>query len=254
LSRFLDWLIHSPIITVVLTVLTFGVYSLVLGLSAFPGALLFYAGSSRLLADFTPWDLLGLCILAFLSAYVFFACAAVVFGVCERLLMTGAKPGRYPINSGIFIRWLINGGLHTVALNTFLPFIQGTAIFKMFLRLCGCRIGRDVFINTVSLHDAYLLTLEDGVVIGGRADLTCHLFENGELVLDTIVVGKGSLIGANAYIGPGIHIGEACNIGTNSYLRRGRSFPDRSTMMSLPAMPIRQMVHLLRSGRGWPEN
>ena len=141
-----------------------------------------------------------------------------------------------------------------MALNTFLPFIQGTAIFKMFLRLCGCRIGRDVFINTVSLHDVYLLTLEDGVVIGGRADLTCHIFENGEIVLDTIVVGKGSLIGANAYIGPGIDIGEGCNIGTNSYLRRGRSIPDRATMMSLPAMPIRQMVHLLRNGRSWPEN
>ena len=61
-------------------------------------------------------------------------------------------------------------------------------------------------------------------------------------------MGKDSLIGANAYIGPGITLGESCNIGTNSYLRRGRSVPDRATMMSLPAMPIRQMVQMLRSG------
>lgn len=250
MSRFLDWLIHSRLMTVILTVVTFAAYSVVLGVSAFPGVLAFYYGARALLAEFSPWDLLFLSVLAFLCAYIFFFTAALVFGLCERLLTLGIKPGRYPVNTGVFVRWLINGGLHTVALNTFLPFIQGTAMFKLFLRICGCRIGKDVFINTVSLHDAYLLTLEDGAVIGGRADLTCHLFENGEIYLDRIVIGKGSLVGSNAYIGPGITIGPGCNIGTNSYLRRGRPVPAGTTMMSLPAVPIRQLVYLLRNRHG----
>lgn len=245
IQRFLDFLIHSALISTLLTAVTFAFYSLVLGISLIPSFLMLYNAVIWLLADVSAWRVLTFCFIAPLSMYVFFGTAAIVFGIFERIITLGMKPGKYPTTSLTFVRWLINGGLHTVALNTFLPFVQGTAFFKLFLRLCGCKIGKDVFINTKSLHDVYLLDLQDDVVIGGAADITCHMFENGKIVLDNIVVGKGSIVGAGSSLGPGIHIGENCAIGVNSLVRRGKEIKDGSVLISLPAMPIRDIVRIM---------
>ena len=245
IRKFLDYIIHSELISTSLTLVTFSFYCVVLGVSLLPSFYLLYYSINWLLAGITLPKALLFCFTLPAAAYAFFITAAIVFGVIERLITWGMKPGRYPPASLTFVRWLINGGLHTVALNTFLPFVQGTAIYKMFLRLCGCKIGKDVFINTKSLHDVYLLTLHDGVVIGGATDITCHLFENGMIVLDNIEIGKGSLIGASCRIGPGIHIGEDCTIGINSYVRRGRKIEDGSVLISLPALPIRYAMKLM---------
>ncbi len=245
IQRILDFLIHSALISTLLTAVTFCFYSLVLGISLVPSFLILYNAVNWLLADVSAGRILAFCFIVPLSMYVFFGTAAIVFGIFERVITYGMKPGKYPTTSLTFVRWLINGGLHTVALNTFLPFVQGTAFFKLFLRICGCKIGKDVFINTKNLNDVYLLEVQDNVVIGGSTDITCHLFENGKLVLDHIFIGKGSLVGANCKLGPGIRIGENCTIGMDSYVRRGKDIKDSSVLISLPAMPIRDMVRIM---------
>lgn len=245
IRKFLDYIIHSELISTTLTLVTFGFYCVVLGISLVPSFYILYSSINWLLESMTFTRVLLFCFCLPAAAYAFFITAAIVFGIMERLITWGIRPGKYPPASLTFVRWLINGGLHTVALNTFLPFVQGTAIFKLFLRICGCRIGRDVFINTKSLHDVYLLTLHDGVVIGGATDITCHLFENGMIVLDKIEIGRNTLIGASCRIGPGIDIGRDCTIGINSYVRRGRKIADGSVLISLPALPIRYAMKLM---------
>lgn len=245
IRKFLDYIIHSELVSTTLTLVTFGFYCVVLGISLLPSFYILYFSINWLLAEPTFQKVLLFCFTLPAAAYAFFIAAALVFGLVERAITWGMKPGKYPTASLTFVRWLINGGLHTVALNTFLPFVQGTAVYKMFLRLCGCKIGKDVFINTKSLHDVYLLTLNDGVVIGGATDITCHMFENGMIVLDHIEIGKGTLVGASCRIGPGIHIGEGCTVGINSYVRRGKRIEDGSVLISLPALPIRYAMKLM---------
>lgn len=210
-----------------------------------PSFLILYNAVTWLLADVTAWRVLAFCFITPLSIYVFFGVAAIVFSIFERIITYGMKPGKYPTTSLTFVRWLINGGLHTVALNTFLPFLQGTAFLNLFFRICGCKVGKNVFINTKNLNDVYLLEVQDNVIIGGSTDITCHLFEGGKLVLDHITIGKGSLIGANCKLGPGILIGENCTIGMDSYVRRGKKIKDSSVIVSLPALPIRDIARII---------
>ncbi len=249
IKKFLDYIIHTSLISTSLTLVTFTFYSFVIGISLVPSFYILYHSTLRLLADVKISSILLFCFMVPIAMYVFFITAAIVFGLFERIITQGIKPGKYPPASLTFVRWLINGGLHTVALNTFLPFIQGTAIFKLFLRLCGCKIGNNVFINTKSLHDVYLLRLDDDVVIGGDTDITCHLFENGQIVLNNITIGKGTLIGASVKLGPNTEIGENCSIGINSYLRRGEKIKDNSILISLPALPIREVVRIMNANK-----
>lgn len=245
IRKFLDYIIHSSLISTSLTVVTFAFYCLVLGISLIPSFFMLYKATVWLLSGVSTLRLLYFCFIVPCAVYVFFFTAAAVFGIFERIITSGIKPGKYPPASLTFVRWLINGGLHTVALNTFLPFIQGTAVYKLFLRLCGCKIGKDVFINTKSLHDVFLLKICDDVIIGGDTDITCHLFENGKIVLGRIEIGEGTLIGASVKIGPNTDIGKDCAIGINSYIRRGKKIEDGSVLISLPAIPIKEAVRLM---------
>lgn len=91
-------------------------------------------------------------------------------------------------------------------------------------------MGKNVRINSFRINDPYLLKLEDGVVIGGEAVISCHSNERGVLILQEIFIGENSVIGAHSYIAPGVEIGKNCTIGLGCYIRPGKKIPDNSTL------------------------
>jgi carbonic anhydrase/acetyltransferase-like protein (isoleucine patch superfamily) len=181
-----------------------------------------------------------------MSIYVFFITALIVFGVVERILITGFKPGRYATDSTVFLRWLIYSGLHLILMNTVLPFMTGTPWAKLFYKILGCKIGKNVFINSKWLNDSYLLEVEDNVVIGGDAIISCHTFEGQKLVLGKIKIGSDTLISANTYIMPGAAIGKKCNIGLFSYVRKNKVIPGNTMIMAIPGVPAKKVAEIIR--------
>lgn len=101
---------------------------------------------------------------------------------------------------------------------------------NLFFVLVGCKMGNNVRINSFRINDPYLLTLEDGVVIGGEAVISCHSNERGVLILQEIFIGENSVIGAHSYIAPGVEIGKNCTIGLGCYIRPGKKIPDNSIL------------------------
>ena len=273
----LDKILSIPVVNGVVTLLVYVFYSVIIGVSLTPPAVAVWLAAKRLFgagaaagADgekgaegvLGPANALKasismdgaasilkiflFCIVIALSLYLFFLFSLLVFGLTERLLTHGIKPGKYEIGSPTFIRWLINGGVHTIALNTMLPFMIGSDWVKLFFRLIGCKMGKGVFINTKGLHDSYLLRLGDNVVIGGDVNVTCHLFEGKSLILKNIDIGENTLIGAGAYIMPGAEIGRDCNVGAYSVIRKNRRISDGTSVMPLPGLPMRQIAKIIK--------
>ena len=114
------------------------------------------------------------------------------------------------------------------------------------MRVAGAKVGKESFINTKDIFDAYFLEIGDGVLIGGEAFLNCHLFEHGHLNLDKISIGDGATIGANAYLTPGTSIGKNSAVGMYTYLRRNTKVSDGETLLTPPGMSARQVVKLVR--------
>jgi len=140
----------------------------------------------------------------------------------------------------------VYNGIYTITMRTILPLVPVSFVTNLFFRLVGCRMGRNVKINTYVLNDAYLLTIGDDVIIGGQTDVSCHLFERNHLILRPIVIGSGTLIGAHSYISPGVTIGSNCVIGLHSYLRTGRVIPDGATITSLAGIDVHTARHIER--------
>ena len=80
--------------------------------------------------------------------------------------------------------------------------------------------------------------------------MSCHLFENNQLILKPIHLGKGSLIGANSYISPGVRIGARCVIGLSSYIRSDHVIPDGSVITSLAGVDVRTAREIERGHLG----
>ena len=248
MKKLISALMADPICNGIMSLLVYIFYGAVIGLSLAPSGLFLYK-----MLDYIPLNsylnvfLYTLCV--GVAIYMFFIVALIVFGIFERILTIGFKPGKYSTSSGVFARWIIYSGLHVILLNMVLPYVSGTVWAKLFYKILGAKIGKNVFINTPGLHDAYLLELGDNVVIGGGSNISCHIFEGEELYLGKIAVGNNTLISADTYIMPGATIGNHCNIGLKATVRKNKKIPDNSMILAFPGTPAKEVAAILKQER-----
>ena len=246
----MDRLAGSAPVRVLLTLAAYAVYAAVLGASLVPPATLGLLAFRRITADGTDLGGIALCCLCAAGClYVFFFCGLVLTGLLVRLFSLGVKPGRHPAASLVTLSWLLAGGIATWSWRLMLPFVPMTFLSQMYYRIAGCRMGRDVYVNTLEVNDPYLVTIGDNSVIGGGAVIVPHVYEAGRLILAPVTIGKNCLIGAEAYLSPGVTIGDGSVIGLRVHLRKGTRVPPGSRVLNPAGMPPHRVYELER-GRG----
>lgn len=144
-----------------------------------------------------------------------------------------------PLASLTTIRWAICGQLHR-ATQPFLTHIVPSFFANAYYRLAGCKIGKNVNINTVTINDPSLVELGDNVVIGGGATINGHLVEHGNIVLEKVIIGKNSTIGGATMVGPGSRIGEDCILAYRAVLPKRKVIPDGETWAGIPARLLKK--------------
>ena len=254
MRRFIAIAYESFPVQVLITLVAYSLYAALIGVCLLPSALLLHAASRALLAaQPAPMALvvrlLLFCLCIGASLYLYFITGILVMGSLVRLISLGMKPGRYPMLSATTLRWMIYSGIGGIAQNTILPMIPVTFFSTLYFRLVGCRMGKNVRLNSWLLHDAWLIELGDDVVIGGGTDLSPHQFEDGRLILEPIRIGSGTLVGAHCYISSDVTVGRNCLIGIRSFLRRGTTVPDGTRTTSLAGLPLRDMYRIEKAGR-----
>ena len=248
MKKLISALMADPICNAIMSLITYIFYGGVIGLSLTPSALFLYkVGIYLPFNSFLNVFLFALCV--GVSIYMFLVVALIVFGIFERILTIGFKPGTYSITSPTFARWIIYSGLHVILLNMVLPYVSGTVWNRLFYKILGAKIGKNVFINSPKLSDAYLLEIGDNVVIGGDASINCHIFEGNSLILGKVKIGSNTLISAETYIMPGATIGNHCNIGLKAIIRKNRTIPDNSMILSFPGTPAKKVAEILKDDK-----
>jgi hypothetical protein len=249
----LERLSRSAIVKGTLTTIVYGFYACILGLSLAPSALLVIWAWQRMLGPAIvtgkipgAGSLILFCLLLGAAAFVFFFFGLFIMGCVIRLFSLGVKEGKHAAASPVVLLWMILNGVFTMAWRIILPMVPMTPFSQMFYRLAGCRIGRNVWINTFNLIDCYLISIGDNTVIGGDAVLSPHVFENGRLILQPIIIGKDCLIGGHSYISPGVTIGDGSVIGMKAYVRKGKQLPPGSRMTSVAGVPFARALDLER--------
>lgn len=244
MKSIINLIAQSPLTQALITCVVYTIYAVVIGLSLVPSVSLIIYSAQQFPPVIFSVNLLIFCFMLGIAVYLYFIAGVVVMGIVIRILSWGMKPGKYPQASFGMLRWLIYSGIYHVAGSTILNFIPMTFFTNLFFKLMGAKIGKNVYINTWFLNDAYLLEIEDNVVIGGKTDVSCHTFEDNCLVLSPIRIGEGTLIGTRCYISPGVTIGKRCRIGMYSFIRKNSVLPDKTFISSLAGMPVRDVAVL----------
>ena len=242
-------LIENKILFLIASLLAYAFYGTLIGVSLMPSACIVHAYVTLAGLGSMTRVLLFAIILG-LSLYVFWITSLFIFGIAERLLTLGLKPGQYHKYSAVTARWIVYSGLHVLLINMSLHYMIGTPFAEFYFKLIGVKMGRNVFINTVKIFDPYLLEFGDNVVVGGYAQITCHIFEGERLILGKIAVGSNTLICAESLVMPGAVIGSRCSIGVCSYVRKNQKIPDNTITMAMPGVSPQKIASLMKDVRG----
>jgi hypothetical protein len=117
---------NSQPVQILLALLIYAVYTTVLGLALLPSTwLLVLAIRPLALAGWNPafGQIATLAGAAGAAAFVYFIWGPMLMAVLIRLITLGLKPGRYPKASITTLRWLIQSGIHSLAMRSILPYI-----------------------------------------------------------------------------------------------------------------------------------
>jgi non-ribosomal peptide synthetase-like protein len=184
------------------------------------------------------WDRSGaLATLLSLPAVFAGCCAAVILAVVPvKWIVVGKyRPFEKPFWSAFLWRLeFVNALFEFLATPIGLEALKGTPLLPCYLRLLGCRIGREVFIDSTGFLEFDLVEIGDRAILNRDCILQTHLFE------DRILKGSGLRIGSDCEIGTqSIVLGDAemkdfARLGPLSLVMKGETLPAGQLWMGSP--------------------
>lgn len=130
--------------------------------------------------------------------------------------------------------WIRFMGLLHVARLLAGSLVRGTPVWSFHLRLCGARIGRRVYVNSLSVSDYNLLEFEDDVVVGAGVHLAGHTVESGVVKTGAVRLGRGVTIGLDSIVEIDVVVGAGCQVGAMSFIPKHTHLTEPGTYVGVP--------------------
>jgi non-ribosomal peptide synthetase-like protein len=149
-------------------------------------------------------------VIALLGVYVAITIVTGFIAIALKWLVLGrTKPGVYPLWGVYYFRWWfasrIAGLVH-------LKWLQSTPVMRVYWRLLGAKVGRDVIISDYEAGAVDLVSIGDGSSLGAKTT-----FANAEAIGDKLVIGRIT-IGKDVYAGSSVVFGHDCVVSDHAEL------------------------------------
>jgi len=179
---------------------------------------------------------------AIAPSYVLFALGvAIVSPLTLRLLRWQTPPdAEMPIAAMEWplLCWVRYGASIHLARLVAGALFRGTPIWTAHLRLGGARLGKRVYVNSLSINDYNLIACGDDVVIGGGVHLSGHTVEAGIVKTAGVTIGDRVMIGLGSVVEIGVEIGSDVQIGALSFVPKYVRLAGGRTYVGVPASPL----------------
>lgn len=213
---------------------------LVCGVSALPVVLAW-----RWLLDWTATNdiaRLAALSLALVPSYVLFASALAVASPCATRLAGWHTPRDVEMRIAD-MDWPVLGwarymaSIHVVRVLAGTLF-RATPVWTTYLRLSGARMGRRVWVASLSLSDYNLLEFDDDVVIGDGVHISGHTVEDGIVRTAGVRLGRHVTVGLGSVIAIGVEAGPDCQVGAMSFVPKHTRLDAGATYVGIPVRRI----------------
>jgi non-ribosomal peptide synthetase-like protein len=166
-------------------------------------------------------------------SYNFFMCIEIA--LIKKLLIGEIKPGHYDLYTVFYFRkWFVDK-LMAMSLSSMHCF-YATLYTPHFLRLLGCKIGKNVEVSTVTHITPDLLTIGEGSFIADSSLLGTPKIYMGQIYISNTEIGKKTFIGNSALIPSGTRIGDNSLIGVLSIPPDIKTVSDDTSWLGSPAI------------------
>lgn len=119
-----------------------------------------------------------------------------------------------------------------------LDFFSLSPMKVLFLKLIGCKIGKNVVLGGDEwIFDPYVTEIGNNTTIGGRSLVTGHVGE-GHLIIKKIKIGNNCLIGGDCFIMPGVIIEDNVVLGAKSLVLKDQILQKGKFYAGIPAKEI----------------
>jgi len=162
--------------------------------------------------------------------------ALLLVSIAVKWLVLGRiKPGVHPVWGSYHWRWWFVSRVVGAAPTTYLV---GTPLLRIYLRLMGAKVGRNVHLSTACVQAFDLLEIGDDTAIGVDARLEGASLEGGCLHVGPIQIGSRCRVGARAVLAPHSRMEDGACLGDLSLLPEGGRIPQAESWMGSPARPV----------------
>jgi non-ribosomal peptide synthetase-like protein len=220
----------ASVFVVLLIIVVFTAIAAVPAFAAIDWVSSWWAPDNRMLASF--WTMMSIGV-----GYIVWGlsgCALTVF-IKRFVLFYYPKPGGFPMFSFPIIGWGLTSLLHRWMCTTFLFLLLGTPLLCLYFRGLGARIGHRVNINTLTLWDWDMLTIEDDAILGGESVIQGHLVDGGRINMDRVIIGKMATVGSRSSVMPGCSVGDRSTLAANAVMKKLDQIPADEIWGGIPA-------------------
>ncbi|MEN5082709.1 Pls/PosA family non-ribosomal peptide synthetase [Bosea sp. TWI1241] len=161
-------------------------------------------------------------VFALLGIYVAITISTGFISIGLKWLVLGrTKPGVYPLWGVYYFRWWFAS---RVAGLVHIKWLQGSPVMRVYWRLLGAKVGRDVIISDYEAGAVDLIEIGDGTTLGSKTT-----FANAEAIGANLVIGRIS-IGKDVYAGSSVVFGHGCTVADHAEIGDLTAIPAGQTI------------------------
>ena len=165
----------------------------------------------------------------------------IISGLVIHLFNIKYKPGVYEYSFGDknSMKWIIICSLYTPVRKILEIFPIGE-MKNRYYRLLGMKTGENTLIGG-TIMDPCLTEIGSNCTIGLYSVIYCHIhdYEKGTISMDPVKIGNNVVIGAGAYIMPGVVVEDNVKIAAGAVVTKSQILKKGKTYAGIPAREIK---------------
>lgn len=198
----------------------------------------------HMVAAWVPADTVRILLAAVLAipAYLLFALSFMIYSALATRVLGWRTADNLDLPLNEFSWPVLDWGRYCMTIHAVRvfagPAFRSTTFWNLYMRLNGARLGKLVWVNSLSLMDHNLLDFGDEVVIGSDVHLSGHVVEHGRLKTKRVQLGRGTVIGVGSVLGIGVTSGAQAQVGPLSFVPKHTHLEAATTYLGVPAHKV----------------
>ena len=205
------------------------------------GLFLMVAGVIGLYFLLLQFGIVGMIALAPLLGLALSLCSVLLVVALKKGVMGTFKPVIVPLWSMyVWLNEMVNGTYESVMSPAIAPFL-GTPFIAPLLRLLGCKIGRNTYIETTLFSEFDLVEIGDYAALNAGAVIQNHLFEDRIMKSSHLKIGPECSVGNMAVVLYDSEMQRGAALGPLSLLMKGETLAPYSHSYGIPTVQARSV-------------